>query len=73
MPFSIEFLSEKVPSSDQRKQVAYGRIRIGAFEERFQASLSFWRLEDYRAQWLQGLTRLVFVYRGVKFPHADSR
>jgi CdiI N-terminal domain len=50
--FAIELI-EKVPP------VGRGRIRIGAFEEEFEASLEFWSPDDYQRQWRQALDVLL--------------
>jgi hypothetical protein len=55
-PFSIAFLpAERSPGSAER----IGRIVLGTFEERFQASLEHWGVADYERHWRHALARLL--------------
>lgn len=52
--FEIAFLSD-MPSETAR----LGLIRIGTFEERFEASLSYWNEEQYQRQWCAAVARVL--------------
>lgn len=59
MAFSLSFLDEKVSKDwDSSGEMRLGLIVIGDFEEHFEASLSYWSVEDYRRQWKQALERV---------------
>lgn len=55
--FSFTFLNEQRVNKDG---LTKGQIRIGDFAELFEASLLYWSVEDYKKQWRQGLSRLLF-------------
>ncbi len=60
MIFFIKFLDDSF--SDHHKSVdtlRLGAIRISDFEERFEASLSFWSSADYIAHWRVSLERTI--------------
>jgi hypothetical protein len=52
--FAIELLEQEGPSGDSIR----GRITVGAFTEDFEASLTFWNPDDYRASWRSALSVL---------------
>jgi hypothetical protein len=55
--FDIEF--EDAPTSlPEAVRVAYGCINIGTLRERFEASLEFWTLSDYRSHWQRSIQRI---------------
>lgn len=51
-PFRIELESETPP-------LAQGKIVIGEFAERFEADLTYWQPEAYRAQWRAAVTAIL--------------
>jgi contact-dependent growth inhibition (CDI) system CdiI-like immunity protein len=53
----VFWIGYEEPSSDPA--LAYGRIRIGDFHERFEMDLSFWSRPDYERHWLRGVGRLL--------------
>jgi hypothetical protein len=55
--FAFTFLNEQRVDKDG---LTKGQIRIGDFAELFEASLLYWSVEDYKKQWRQGLSRLLF-------------
>ncbi len=59
MAFSICFLDEVVSMDRDMSELRLGLIVIGDFEERFEASLSYWAVEDYQKQWKQALERII--------------
>jgi hypothetical protein len=52
--FAIELLEQDGPPEDSIR----GRITVGAFTEEFEASLTFWTADDYRASWRAALSVL---------------
>jgi hypothetical protein len=52
--FAIELLAQDGPPGNSIR----GRIRIGSFTEEFEASLTFWTTDDYRAAWRAALSVL---------------
>jgi hypothetical protein len=54
--FSIAF-TNKEPQNNE--QVAHGYLKIGTFEECFEASLTYWKRSDYENHWSEGLKRLL--------------
>ena len=52
--FGIRFLG--AAESGPPDGVAYGEIQIGAFRERFQSDLSFWKKADYARQWRSAIS-----------------
>ena len=59
MSFSISLLPEVLRSPDSDEMSALGIIRMGDFQETFNASLSYWNAGQYRRHWLKAVTRLV--------------
>jgi CdiI N-terminal domain len=59
MAFSIGLLSDPVPDLDQGVVASHGLIEIGSFQERFIASLMYWKADDYERHWKQALARIV--------------
>jgi hypothetical protein len=55
--FWITFLSE-LEQPDKQLGTRQGVIRIGNFEERFEASLEYWKPNHYESQWANAITRL---------------
>lgn len=59
MAFSISFLDEAMSKDwDSSGEMRLGLIVIGDFEERFESSLSYWSVEDYKEHWRQALERI---------------
>ena len=58
MAFSINLLSEPFQDPESGVLVSYGSIEIGTFNERFLASLVYWRPNDYMHHWKEALTRI---------------
>jgi hypothetical protein len=52
--FAIELLEQDGPPGES----AGGRITVGDFVEEFEASLTFWGADDYRASWRAALSVL---------------
>jgi hypothetical protein len=52
--FAIELLEQEGASVDSVR----GRITVGAFADEFEASLTFWSADDYRASWRSALSVL---------------
>jgi hypothetical protein len=53
--FAIELLEQ----GSEPRDSARGRITVGAFTEEFDASLTFWSADDYRASWRAALSVLI--------------
>lgn len=58
MTFSIRFLDEAESVVRDTSKLKIGVIVIGNFEEHFEASLSYWSIENYQKQWRQALERI---------------
>jgi hypothetical protein len=67
MYFEILFLEEPVPRHflGESQKACYARITIAEFSERIIVPLDFWSQENYRAQWIDGVSRLVVGRREV--------
>lgn len=60
MVFSISILPKnKIQQKEMYSDIIYGEIVIGDFTEKFEASLSYWKEEDYRKHWEDGLARIL--------------
>lgn len=59
MAFSIRLLPEPVPDLEPTEKACWGVITIGAFQERFIASLDYWAAKDYLQHWKQAVNRIV--------------
>lgn len=60
--FSIEILSKKVPKSfcgSERNKRGYGIIQIGNFKENIYPLLSYWKIENYKTQWIEAIRRIL--------------
>lgn len=59
MSFSITLQNHPPPEVEPEAKVTLGTIQIGAFEERFSASLEYWNKNDYQKHWKTALNRIV--------------
>jgi hypothetical protein len=59
MGFSISLFNEIVTDSEISEKNQYGLIQIGDFQERFLASLSYWKPDDYKIHWKNGIRRII--------------
>lgn len=53
--FDIDFCSD--PEASNFQAIAF--VNIGDFREKFEVSLEFWSAKEYRAQWREGIKRVV--------------
>lgn len=56
--FTIEQSKKSNVQYLQETKLAYGRIYIGNFQEKFMIALNNWSIEDYKKQWQLALKRL---------------
>lgn len=56
--FSIKFIYQEQQILSKTNEIL-GEIILGEFKETFLASLNYWTIGEYRAQWTEGLIRLV--------------
>ncbi len=59
MALSIRLIPDPFQDPESGVLVSYGSIEIGTFNERFLASLVYWRPNDYKHHWNEALTRIV--------------
>ncbi len=57
--FDIYFTDEPVAHDDPSFEALWGEIRIGAFREKFVASVMSWNIEQYEKQWETALRRIL--------------
>ncbi len=56
--FSIKFTNQEQLKFSKTNEIL-GEIILGEFKETFLASLNYWSIGEYQAQWTEGLIRLV--------------
>lgn len=56
--FDLRFMPEENFSKRRNEKVALGKICFGNFNEYFEASLSFWKAENYRQQWIEAAKKI---------------
>jgi len=62
MVFDIKLLTgHPVPEEylESGDIACYGEITLGSFHERFQSTLFFWSISDYRKQWVHAIERII--------------
>jgi hypothetical protein len=57
--FNIAFLNKNVTSEEKRQKASYVEITIGNFKELILSSHDYWRREQYKNQWHEGLKRII--------------
>jgi|SRR5262245_37081281 len=61
MAFSIDLIPDPVPKLDPGVIASLGVIQIGSFQERFIASLMYWKTDDYNRHWKQAIERILHL------------
>lgn len=60
MTFSIRFEGLiEIKNEDFSETCLSGVICLGEFQEKFASSLSYWKRDDYEAQWKEGVERIL--------------
>jgi len=57
--FNLKFISNEKFSSERNEKIALGEITLENFSEKYESSLSFWRIEDYETQWIEAAKRII--------------